>query len=81
MGVARITAVHCLALNGEDSDCKVCVEMCPLAGSAISLDEGQEDGRKGPVVHEGACTGCGICEYYCPSGPTAIIVEPAERAG
>ena len=74
MGVARINPDHCLVWNGEDANCRICIEMCPFRGSAISMD-----GEKGPVVHDHACTGCGLCEFYCPSGPTAIIVEPVPR--
>jgi NAD-dependent dihydropyrimidine dehydrogenase PreA subunit len=79
MGIARIDATHCLVWNGEDAECRICIEMCPLTGSAIALDGEMENEGKGPAVHENACTGCGVCEYYCPSGPTAIIVEPTQR--
>lgn len=74
MGVARVEPDNCLAWNGADPGCRACVEMCPFAGSAISVEA-----ERGPVVHEAACTGCGLCEFYCPAGKTAILVEPIPR--
>ena len=45
----------------------------------IVVDDSSPDGTTGPVVHDEACTGCGACEYYCPDGRSAIIVDPLIR--
>ena len=67
MGIAVIDATRCLPYRGDK--CSVCLDRCPIQG-ALRLDE---KGR--PQVHD-TCTGCGICEYYCPTEPTAIKVRP-----
>ena len=79
MGVARVNGETCFAWNGDDPECRVCVDMCPFKGSAITMDDSSPDGTTGPVVHDEACTGCGVCEYYCPDGRSAIIVDPLIR--
>lgn len=67
MGLAEVNAKRCLPYRGQA--CTVCLDHCPVPG-AIELDE---QGR--PRVTS-ACTGCGLCEYYCPTQPTAIRVLP-----
>ncbi len=68
-GVARINKNLCLAYSGLF--CRACVNACPLANEAISVNAA---GR--PVVNEEICTGCGICEYQCPAEQPAIEVKP-----
>ena len=67
MGVAVIDAARCLPHRGEK--CSVCLDRCPIQG-ALRLDD------KGRPVVQDTCTGCGICEYYCPTEPTSIRVRP-----
>lgn len=57
IGVARVQADRCLAYNGG---CTLCLEKCPYG--ALTLDLA---GR--PVVDEGLCNGCGMCEAVCPA--------------
>jgi translation initiation factor RLI1 len=85
IGIARIDRERCIAW-AEGRDCIVCEEMCPVPEKAIRLDEqGKEDLHGAtpsilrPVVVEGLCIGCGICEYRCPvDGEAAIRVFPAD---
>ena len=73
IGLAEVNAVLCLAWSGRDSTCAACAERCPLGAAAIVIEE--RGGAKGPVVREGGCTGCGVCEYYCPVYPAAIRIR------
>ena len=57
IGVARVQANRCLAYSGG---CTLCLEKCPYG--ALTLDPA---GR--PVVDEGLCNGCGMCEAVCPA--------------
>lgn len=67
MGVAEVVARRCLAHNGQP--CRVCVDRCPVPGALVLDDKGL------PQVTS-ACTGCGLCEYYCPTQTAAIVVRP-----
>ena len=69
MGLAVLHDEHCLRTTGED--CQICVDKCPLGAKAIDIPY-----VGSPVeVHASACTGCGVCEMYCPTEPRAIVVE------
>lgn len=68
MGVARVQEGHCLAFNG--SLCMICFDACPLKRSALRLH------RARPVINDDVCTGCGKCEFLCPTPTKAIVVEP-----
>jgi ferredoxin-type protein NapG len=69
IGLARWREARCLRSDGED--CQICVARCPIGESAIRLDEaGRVD-----VLPTG-CIGCGVCQFYCPAQPKAILVEP-----
>ena len=68
---------------GKNVPCSVCEEMCPLPKKAIHF-EGTVQGEKIhapgdvqlPVVEQGLCIGCGICEFKCPvDGEAAIRVR------
>jgi MauM/NapG family ferredoxin protein len=67
MGLAEVNTRRCLPYRGEP--CRKCYDHCPMPG-ALALDA---QGR--PRVTS-ACTGCGLCEYYCPTEPAAIRVRP-----
>ena len=58
IGVAVVDRDLCMAWTG--TSCLKCADVCPY--EAISRDDW---GR--PVIDEGLCNGCGICEYVCPS--------------
>jgi ferredoxin-type protein NapG len=53
-----------------------------VKGKAITVDPHPRKLSKHavfvPVVHSGACTGCGLCEKACPTAVAAIrIVQPS----
>ena len=80
IGKAYIDENRCIPY-ADDTNCFVCEEMCPLPQKAITLVEkgsgtGRGHGSGGvqvPVVNRELCTGCGICEYYCPVGGESAI--------
>ncbi len=84
MGLAVVVDQEsCIAFRGLR--CEVCFNICPIRGDAISL-EMQHNERSGkhaffiPVVHSGACTGCGLCEKACILEEAAIKVFPMHLA-
>jgi len=69
MGTAVVDTKICYAWNGQH--CDYCINECPLKGEAILADESCR-----PKVNPEICTGCGKCEYICPTRQPAIIVKP-----
>lgn len=70
MGRAHIQTHDCLQALG--SDCRVCIEQCPVDG-AISLQEGR-------IAVSKLCVGCGVCHYVCPAPQNAIAILPRPAA-
>jgi len=68
LGKAVISRSTCRPWYG-DKDCEICDEHC----SYDAIDTRVIEGRKRPVVLEDKCTGCGICERWCPVTPDAAI--------
>jgi ferredoxin-type protein NapG len=80
MGVATIDHESCLSWQGLR--CEICYRECPVRNDAITV-ENRPRRTSGhalfvPVVHASHCTGCGICEYVCPTEVAAIHVLPPE---
>ena len=69
IGLAVFTAETCL--RTKDVDCTYCVDTCPIGGDAIHLTS---DGVV-EVIDLG-CTGCGVCQYACPTSPKSIVIRP-----
>lgn len=71
MRIATIeyNAGNCWARGGQDPGCDYCYDRCPLKGTAITLARGA-----GPILNPDACTGCGVCVYFCPAQPRALNV-------
>jgi MauM/NapG family ferredoxin protein len=67
MGTAVVEPRVCLPHQGKP--CNACVTACPIPGAIVTDEKGR------PKVTS-ACTGCGLCEYYCPTKPAAIQVRP-----
>lgn len=70
MGMAEVYAPICVRTAGEV--CELCVERCPLGSAAIRFDD------DGPPTVLSGCTGCGVCEFYCPTSPKAITIRPTK---
>ena len=69
MGLAVVDPAICVRSKGED--CQICVDKCPIGTTAIEIPF-----PGAPVSVKDACTGCGVCEMYCPTDPRAIVIEP-----
>jgi len=79
MGTAVIHRSICLAW-GEERQCIVCEEHCPVPTKAIRLIRDAPRGSTlyKPYVVKDLCIGCGICQNKCPVRPIrAIRVEPS----
>ena len=68
MGRAVLRLDTCVRSHGED--CQICVDKCPIGTSALEIPC-----VGGQVTVKDGCTGCGVCEMYCPTSPKAIVVE------
>lgn len=76
MGIAVVDERLCVSHNGTGV-CGACHTICPLKNRAIT-----QDYRNAPIVHEDACTGCGLCEEVCiVRDRRAIRVVTERRAG
>ena len=69
-GWAQFNSLTCLTQT-EAIPCDACLRQCPQ--KAIIPTE--KNGFKVPRIHPRLCTGCGVCEFYCPARPKAICVE------
>ncbi len=70
MGTARWREETCVRTIGEN--CTICVDQCPMGTAALELNGNRV------VVKEDGCTGCGVCQHYCPTNPKSIVVTPRE---
>ncbi len=64
-----VRAEACLALASRYSDCRACVEACPVEAIAIA---------DGEIAVEESCIACGRCAAVCPT--EALAVEGFEIA-
>ena len=79
MGVAVVDANTCLTWAKNDRTtqaCRTCVDRCPYPGEAIRLGEEVEGSHPHPLVDPVICTGCGLCEFGCPTIKASIVVRP-----
>ncbi len=70
VGVAEISTANCVAWNW--GGCTKCQQVCPE--NAMSLDESQR-----PNVDPTRCTGCGQCEFECPSSALRSGIEASGK--
>ena len=69
IGLAVFNAETCL--RTKEVACTYCIDTCPIGSDAIHLT------ADGVVeVIEPGCTGCGVCQYACPTVPKSIIIAP-----
>jgi ferredoxin-type protein NapG len=73
MGTAVWNESVCVRSRGEN--CQICVDQCPIGETAIQLHDGKVQ------VIEAGCTGCGVCQHYCPTSPKSIVVIPRASPG
>jgi ferredoxin-type protein NapG len=71
MGLAVFDTELCLAYKGQF--CDACIAICPTQPGAITQINGA------PSLVPDFCTGCGLCEQFCPTWPKAVRVENSER--
>lgn len=69
IGLAVFNAETCL--RSKDIACTYCLDTCPIGEDAIWLSTDNSI-----HISEAGCTGCGVCQYACPTVPKSIIVEP-----
>ncbi len=69
IGLAVFTAETCL--RTKEVDCTYCVDTCPIGSDAIHFTS---DGVV--EVIDSGCTGCGVCQYACPTSPKSIVIRP-----
>jgi ferredoxin-type protein NapG len=68
MGLAIWNESLCLRTTGQD--CTICVDKCPMGTTGLKLVENRIE------VQNPGCTGCGVCQYSCPTYPKSITVAP-----
>lgn len=71
IGKAAVNLDLCIAAKGEDS-CGNCARHCPV-GAILMVRNPDAPERKIPTLIEQDCTGCGACEFLCPSRPVSAI--------
>ncbi len=79
MGTAQVSEERCLTWAREDRPaqiCRICVERCPYPEEALRMVAEVPGGPAHPLVDPEICTGCGLCEFGCPTPQSAIVVEP-----
>lgn len=79
MGLAKVNGETCLTWDTEDrsaQSCRTCVDRCPYPGEAIRLTEASDGSVPHPEVNAEICTGCGLCEFGCPTTKASIVVVP-----
>lgn len=71
MGLAHVD--HDACLLGAGRECGACATACPHEALDVKWIPAEMVSQI--VVKPKACTGCGYCEYVCPSAPRAIRVR------
>jgi len=67
--LAQACNEHCLARN---CGCLACAERCESQAIMVVMGEGIR-------IDAARCTGCGSCEYVCPTTPKAVrlVAKPS----
>ncbi|HRR33475.1 MAG TPA: 4Fe-4S dicluster domain-containing protein [Kiritimatiellia bacterium] len=71
MGLPCVDDNHCLLSFSRE--CGACVGACPYG--ALDMDWDPDNMTSRIVIDAARCTGCGCCEYVCPSSPKAMRVH------
>ncbi len=71
MGLAHVDHETCVRSQGEN--CVECIDRCPIARTAIRLNDAGRIEVIDPERTGDGCTGCGLCEQVCPTAPKKAI--------
>ncbi len=73
IGLAVFNAETCL--RKQSVECSYCVDTCPIGKDAIVLSQ-----ENIVEVFDSGCTGCGVCQYACPTDPKSIVIQPIPQS-
>jgi len=68
LGIAKVDPRRCITFKGEL--CTRCHTACPYPDKALMLIGSR------PLVGSSVCTGCGLCQFACPTHPKSIEIVP-----
>ncbi len=71
IGLAEVDPRCCERTHG--GGCMICVDECPIGGTAIGIDADGQVAVTDPREAEGGCVGCGVCQEKCPVRPVRAI--------
>jgi len=84
VGTATIDRSRCLRYV-EGGNCRACIGKCPVPGKPLREEVLEQEIRgykrtlRELYVAADLCTGCGICEQFCPAGAAPGITVGAEN--
>ncbi|MCG9127342.1 4Fe-4S dicluster domain-containing protein [Candidatus Poribacteria bacterium] len=73
IGLAVFNNETCL--RNQSVECSYCVDTCPIGEDAITLSQ-----ENMVEVFDSGCTGCGVCQYACPTDPKSIVIQPISQS-
>ncbi|RKU30851.1 nitrate reductase [Candidatus Poribacteria bacterium] len=73
IGLAVFNSETCL--RKQSVECSYCVDTCPIGEDAIILSQ-----ENIIDVFDSGCTGCGVCQYACPTDPKSIAIHPIPQS-
>lgn len=73
IGLAVFNSETCL--RKQSVECSYCVDTCPIGADAIVLSQ-----ENLVEVFDSGCTGCGVCQYACPTDPKSIVIRPIPQS-
>lgn len=73
IGLAVFNSETCL--RKQSIECSYCVDTCPIGPDAIVLSQ-----ENIVEVIDSGCTGCGVCQYACPTDPKSIVIQPIQQS-
>ncbi|MBT4290064.1 MAG: 4Fe-4S binding protein [Deltaproteobacteria bacterium] len=74
IGQVLLKSDLCIVFDRKEQ-CGLCIEICPT--KAITPLE--IEGLLHPEVEQDLCTGCGACQFICPTEPKSLIVTAIDK--